>query len=324
MSAWEPALITGGLAMVTAVSTAIYSQRQQRNLAEKQNGLIEAQETFKSQLAERAAKSTAKRDYENEALRRLYTQVNPLLFQLREVAQGSSNRARRILTGEIEVTDHHVYTTVQRLFSPLVVAQEVQRHLTAVDLQLDPTVRAQYSIAREMFWTLHRGRMIAKSDPAIDYMAGSSSTRTERRQHLTHAQLQRLVDCLTVVENDGVRRPMKQTELDDRAAKHDDELSRAIDPVQRLFKGAGPSETPVLWRLLLAHVLYLNAFVEIVDGDAGLFDHLHTNEDDSYRWPEATGLSFDAQLEAARTFVNHTLVGARTLHRMRVADGQGD
>ena len=297
MSQWVPALVTGLLATATAVFLAIWNRRAQKAAAVQHANL-------ESTLAQDAAL----RSYEFEARKRLYAEVNPLVFQLRELSRGSRNRARRIVSGEMVVGPDHVLTSVQRLFAPSVVVQEIQRHLTVVDLRLDATLSAQYAVAKELLWTFHSGVAMAGTAPRIPYR--SSTNPNEPRQHLTHAHLLRAVDFLTVPEANGTRRPMKQTELDDMHRAEDAKLDEALRPLSRLFAGASAAATPVLWRLLLAHAMFLHIFSDLVDRNDSVVEHLMPPDIDLYSWHPADPDSFTVERDAAALFVRNRLEAA--------------
>jgi hypothetical protein len=287
------ALIASVTSLAVALTTAFFNRRSQGEL-----------EKLKASLAKTSGEETAKRDYEYDALKRLYTDVNPLLFQLREYCEGSAWRARRIICGDIQVDDgHHLLTSGQRLCAPLVVAQELQRHLTAVDLRVDPVIRAQYIVSKELLWNLHGGWVMAKIEPCIDYSE-------DRREHLTFAQLQRLIDALTVEEPDGTRRPTKQSELEDAWKKQDPGVTRALTQFGRLFSGASPTSKPILWRLLFAHACFMHVFVDLVDRNSGEPRTLLPSNVDEFRWPGADDPFFESQKRAAETYVRHQLTSA--------------
>jgi hypothetical protein len=301
MSDWGPAVVTGALATTTAVFLAIWNRRTQKAAA-VQGAEIE------SSLAQDAAL----RSYEFDARKRLYTEVNPLVFQLRELSRGSRNRARRIISGEMTVGPDHVTTSVQRLCAPLVVAQEIQRHLTVVDLRLDANLSAQYAVARELLWTLHSGIAMAGMSPAIEYL--SAQDRPSPQQHLTHAKLLRLVDALTVRDAEGPCRPMKQTELDNLDKAQEPQLEEALRPFRRLFKGATPATAPVLWRLLLAHAMFLHVFADLVDRNDSVVGEVMPPDIDAFSWgrtdPGLDPSIFNAERDAAACFVRKRLEDA--------------
>jgi hypothetical protein len=209
--------------------------------------------------------ATARRDYKYVALKRLYTEVNPLLFRLREYCEGSVWRVRRVVRGDIKVhSDNHLRTTTQRLVAPLVLASELQRRLTAVDLRVDPAIRAQYIVSRELLWILHEGTRLAEVDPVITYrLKDTSGNIQEPRQHLTFAQLQQLVDVFTATSDDGTRRAMKLTELEDRC--REPEVARALNHVESMFAAAYRSPRPVLWRVLIAQASLMCILIDLVD-----------------------------------------------------------
>ena len=294
MSDWVPALVTGVLSASVAITVSFLTARSQRQLTWLHNN-----------LAEQSAESAAKRSYEYDARKRLYTEVNPQLFQLREACDTSARRLRRIVSGDIQIDPpKRVVSSTERLFAPLVIAQELKRHLTGLDLGLDGSVRAQYVVSRELLWTFHEGMKIAEFEPRITYR--SPGGPKEPRQHLTVAEVQRLVDFLTVKEDDGSRRPMKQNELDDML--NDEGLIRAVKPMSHLFAGADPVSSPVLWRLLLAQVSLMHVFVLLADNHlTGISGSVMPPDIGDYKDKDEPQAHFDSQVDAARRYVEHRL-----------------
>jgi hypothetical protein len=315
MSDWVPAVITGGLAASTAVFLAFLNRRAQRTAADVATAEHLRVETklkqVEADLSGRSAVDAARREYEYAALNRLYSQVNPLIFQLRELCRGSSNRARRIVSTEMRVHDpEHLLTSTQRLFAPLVIVQEIQRNLTALDLRLDPTLSAQYQVAREILWNFHAGVAMSNTAPTIPYRTAEGYLT--RRQHLTHAQLLRVVDYLSVEPAGSARGPMPQTQLDDAYAAGDAKCARALAPVQRLFDSSTPDDTPILWRILLCHAILLSVFADLVDRNASKVDVLLPPDIDAFAWPEGQR-AFRAEVAAAEAFVSSRLRAAGVL-----------
>jgi hypothetical protein len=288
------ALITGSVSLLVAIFSVTFTARTQAELSR-----------LNASLAQQRDEEAAHRDYIYDARKRLYTEVNPLLFRLREACPESIWRIRRIVNQEIEVCydKYHVRTSTQRLVQPLVVAQEIQRHMTAVDLGVDPTIKAQYIVSRELLWILHAGKDIAAAPPAIIYRGEGGPE--ELRQHLTVAQLQRLVDVFTKQEEDGTRRPLKLSELEDRKSKKD--IAKVLKQTETLFGSASPSSKPVLWRLLIAQASLMNVLVDLVDrGSATVTDILPANIGD-FAWHRAGGPSFESQVDAVDTFLRGRL-----------------
>jgi hypothetical protein len=297
--AWAPALVAGGFALLVSVATAVFAYAGQRRLADATAAANRVRDQRLAHLERETAQETALRAYEYEARKRLYAEVRPLLFQLRESCPPAADRLRRILRGDIVMTLGQFGTTAQRIFAPLVIAREIQRKLTAVDLALDPALRSQYVVARELTVNLHNGRALAATVPELPgYLAERGATG--RRQHLTYAELDRLVDFLTVREPDGSGRPMRQAEVDDVAGADD----RPLRAFESLFGDAGPAGTPVLWRLLLSQAVLLGVLVDLVDRNAGSPRAVLPADIDRYGWPGGPGTpDFAAEKQAVERYV---------------------
>jgi hypothetical protein len=303
------ATLAGAFSLLGIAITAVVGFRTQRQIAT---------------LTEQRDEASARRDYVYVARKRLYSEVNPQLFRMREHCVPTIWRVRRIVCGEISVDDRdQVRKATWRLVGPLVIAQEIQGRLTAVDLGVDPAVRAQYVVSRQILRVLHEGKVLAGYAPVLPYPE-------KPRQHLTWAQLQRLVDACTV-ELPGQRpRPIKLSELEDRAAEP--ELNEVLDRVETLLKGATPASRPVLWRVLLAYGSLMSVLIDLVDQepfqppptsakprranndgrptDVRPVDRVLPADIDKYAWPGGDGPSFDSQLRAVEAYVRDRLAGA--------------
>ena len=301
------ALITSSASLVVAGFSVTFTARTQAKTAKENSARDQELARLNASLAQRRDAEAAQRDYTYDARKRLYTEVNPLLFRLREVCPGSIWRIRRIVNEEIELrSEYHARTSTQRIVGPLVLAQEIQRHMTAVDLRVDPTIKAQYIVSRELLWILHEGKAIAAAPPAIRYRGEGGPE--EPRQHLTFAQLQRLVDVFTKQEKDGTRRPLKLSELEDRKSKKD--IANVLQQMETIFGSASPSSTPVLWRLLIAQASLMHVLVDLVDrGSATVASVLPANIGD-FAWHRDGGPSFESQMGAVDTFLRGKLSGS--------------
>src|SRR4051794_1030685 len=88
----QAAVVSAVVGGFVAVVVAILNPFLQRGI-EKLKGRVGADtERLKSQLADRASARDARRSYEFDARKRLYSEMEPLLFQLFEVAENSYYR----------------------------------------------------------------------------------------------------------------------------------------------------------------------------------------------------------------------------------------
>jgi hypothetical protein len=314
----ESAWIAGGVAILTAlfsVALTVYVQTKTARENRERDAEIASMKArtdmelsrLSATLAQQRDEAAARRDYTYEALKRLYREVNPLLFRLREHCVGSLDRIRRIVREDFQVaSEQHLLTSTQRLVAPLVVAQELQRHLSAVDLSVDPTIRAQYIVSRELLWILHEGPAIASADPAIAYREEDKPEEHVPRQHLTFAQLQRLVDVFTVPDaDDGTRRPLKLIELEDRQGR--DELANVLKRVKTLFASASAASTPVLWRLLIAEASLMHVLVDLIDRGSANVERVLPIDIEGFEWQPGAGPSFKSQVGAVDSYLREKL-----------------
>jgi hypothetical protein len=305
------ALITGSVSLLVAVFSVTFTAYTQRKTAQDNRARDEELARLNASLTQQRDEDIALRDYTYEARKRLYKEVNPLFFRLREFCEGSIGRIRRMVSEDLKIisedsedrTDYLVRTTTQRLIGPLVMAQEIQRHMTAMDLSVDPAIKAQYIVSRELLWILHEGDSISAAHPAINYLE-EDHTYGNPRQHLTFGQLQRLVDVFTAQEEDGTRRPLKLIELEDR--KSEERIADVLDQMKYLFTSASASSTAVLWRLLIAQASLMHVLIDLVDrGSATVNGVLPVNIRD-FKWPEGSP-SFESQVGAVDTFLRERL-----------------
>jgi hypothetical protein len=176
--------------------------------------------------------------------------------------------------------------------------------MTAVDLSVDATIKAQYIVSRRLLWILHEGKAIALVPPAIPYQGEGAPG--EHRQHLTFAQLQRLVDVFTKQEKDGTRRPLQLNELEDRQGEKG--ISGVLDHMKKLFTSASASSAPVLWRLLIAQASLMHVLIDLVDRGSATVDRVLPHDIDNFAWtPGDCGESFESQKGAVDTFLRERL-----------------
>jgi hypothetical protein len=95
LSAWIAAgasLLVSFVSLGTAFWTSLRGERTQR----EQDAVARELESLKSRLSDENDAAKARRDYEYEARKRLYAELYPLAFQLREVALHAHNRVTNL------------------------------------------------------------------------------------------------------------------------------------------------------------------------------------------------------------------------------------
>lgn len=270
---WVPALVTGGLAFLAAVITAVLSWYGQRQ-ASKKNQERDVRLALATQrlaelndrLSREAAEESARRAYEYEARQRLYVQIQPLLFQLGELCETSYDRIANLQQARVfrhleSPGSYIMLSTIHRLVCPLVVIRQIQRRLTAVDLGVDSTVRGQYLVAKEIARTLTSGVPLAETEPQLDYQWKSDADR----QHIGVGELEMLITLLTVREPDGTTHWMDYGELE-AGYQNDERAQKIINQVQIPLLRANPLTKPVLWRTLVAQAYLQSVMIGMIEG----------------------------------------------------------
>lgn len=262
-SATIVALVAGVFSLTTSLVTLALQQRYRRRAERHEAELLR----LRAEVEEGGRERDAQRDYEYDARKRLYSEVQPLFFQLGEAAGASFDcirhlqgfRAFRLME---EVDSSLTINATYRLLAPLAIVRLIQRRLTAVDLRLDPALRAQYLVAREMLYTFTQGEEIARLAPALAY-----TWTGDDRQHLLPARQEVVVGRLMVAEGDAAR-CVSYPEFEARYLQ-DGGLREATLPVREWLCGANPRTKPVLWRSLVIQGYLACALKDMIDNGRG-------------------------------------------------------
>ena len=109
----------------------------------------------------------ARREYEYEARKRLYRELEPLIFNLVEHSENAyshiielANMARSgtlnvnlSMTADSKDDNYYLKATIYKLLLPMAVFRLMQRSLTLYDLQLEDYFRLQYILAKCLYYS---------------------------------------------------------------------------------------------------------------------------------------------------------------------------
>jgi hypothetical protein len=227
---------------------------------------------LQSRLTEERESRNAQRDYEYDARKRLYTELQPLLFQLSERSTRALDRIRQTFAegsrdGAIrwpgrlgrgwENDEYHMQATVWDLFLPLALVRCIQGKLTSVDLSVDPTMRWQYSLARELHNVWTEGPALAGESPEVEY----TDEDQHQRQHVLSGHLEHAVDLL-LENDDGTARDMPISYATFQARFFNEGFVNVFEYITDPLTDAHPGEKQVLWRILLVQVHIYSALIQ--------------------------------------------------------------
>jgi hypothetical protein len=257
-------IVTAAVSLALAIYTILATRRNERDL-----------ERLKSELAEKQADRDARRDYEYEARKRLYTEFEPLFFQFIEAARAARNRIRGLAStarrGNLDpgaswlgdTEGYYLVSTVYSICAPLAWGRLLQQQLTFVDLAVDKKIRTQYEVIRRLMRVLAHDYELASQNPTLKYAPNRkdaeqlSATQPEvyKRQGVFAGYLDVLADSFIVGEHGASRRCLSFGEFERMREDSPDEFRRRFRLAIELFLDFQPHTRPVLWRALVAHYL---------------------------------------------------------------------
>jgi hypothetical protein len=260
-------------------------------------------ENLKAQLSNEAAERAARRDYEYEALKRLYAEVEPIRFQLVEASESAASfieglarrSTKKEIPGSLPDGNYLSLATIYTLLLPAACFRILSRQVTLVDLQLSPPIHLQYLIAKHCYLAFTHDAMIARIAGLLytPYSEGWQTLRetdphTFRRQGFALGRLDNALDELIHPLGDRVRllsfgeweakMYASRKDPDGRFAHYNSALGAAVD----LFADFDINSRPVLWRILVVqYILYrmlLSVYREEQPGMVDLQEHLRPAE----------------------------------------------
>jgi hypothetical protein len=293
------------------------TQANQKELAALQANLtIHTQtqlEKAKAELAEQGKERDARRDYEYDARKRLYEQVEPIRFNLYEALEEAHYRVRSLVrtahSGNLGIgkeswvtgPGYYLLSTIYKIFSPVVHFRLLQRRMTFIDFSLDRDIAVQYMLLKLYVRSFTDDFAFANLPPHLDYTPNDDDAEelavkklaVFSQQALYLGDLESIADLLTVKEDDETR-ALRFGEFERLffSEEPDDKLDRILS----LFKFFSPETKPVLARLLIAQAyfaeLILSTYKSKIDAtqlSAKLDELLEDKElQDALSWSEST------------------------------------
>lgn len=257
------ALIAGFVAYRTARSGRSAAIQLEEQKARLSNDLAEES----AHRAQVAAERDARRDYEYEAKKRLYEEIEPLLFQLYESLGEAHYRVRSLarssrhgnLPDWLGPRTYYVNSSAYKLILPAVYLRLIQREMTFVDLRVDETIRIRYSLMKCYSRSFTDDFDFAKTGMKLEYDPNNkdwpnlvvTAPEIYVRQGLVLGTLENICDTLILAKADHGSRVMSYGEFEESVKK-----SRGILPeLVALLENFSPSDRPILSRMLIAQAV---------------------------------------------------------------------
>ena len=261
------AIIAACASVIGVVFTNYFGKRSQKELAALQE---------RSDITKMIEK--ARIEYEYEARKRLYNEVEPILFQLFDLSASAYSRilslTRASRNGNLEPDNgwltgigYFTLSTIYRLMAPMSACKLLQRGVTRVDLAVDPSFGVLHHLAKGLYPSFSRDFEAASQQPAIEYNPDSETISKEeknnnpakyRRQGVFMGTLDILADALIIFdEGNKTPRIISYGEFSNRYFRPvSDGTKGPFGAAVHIFLNFHPRTSPVLWRVLLlqAHV----------------------------------------------------------------------
>jgi hypothetical protein len=273
MNATVAAAIVAGLvslavAVIGQIFTPLANIKLERQKAELQSQL----ETIKASIQEQTGQRSARRDYEYDARKRLYVEIEPLLFQLYESAEEFTYRiaslARTYRNGNlgqgtnswINHDGYYLKATAYKWIHPTLIFRLFQSRLTFVDLKLDDIIRLRYLLLRCLVFSFTDAYEFAGIEPTLPYDPDWEQTKfTAKSREVFHPQglvlgdLENMMDELTASEDKPRRIPFF-SEFEKLIQTRDNQSS-SLQTVLEILRGFSPDTDPILIRMLCAQAM---------------------------------------------------------------------
>lgn len=158
------ALVVALVGAVSGITAAFLAARAQQRVVR-----------LTASLGEQRAESDARRSYEYEARKRLYSVYEPLRVRLLDC---TDNAVRQIvdLVGRpgpgrpgYSSAEYRLNATIYYLLAPLVVSRTIERRLTLVDLGLDARIHTEFMLAQAICRSLTNEFQAAQLEPMLPY-----------------------------------------------------------------------------------------------------------------------------------------------------------
>jgi hypothetical protein len=279
-----------GAALVSA-GGALWAFWSARRLERDRADAAAQLKRLEAELGAEGRLQDARTRYEWEARKRLYEEVEPVLFLTGEVMELTfgriANMAQIAAAGHMGRApdswmtgpeDHYLITTIFRVLRPLACHRMMMEKLTRLDFSLDTRAQTAYVLAKMYRDVLSGPFDLAKRAPALPYRylhpadGHPYQVEDERAQHIQHFytdELETIVDALLVRDAEGHLALKRYGDFRTEQKNPHHATARLMRPALRLFEGMAPETRPVLWRALLACALLSKVMLDVLTERAG-------------------------------------------------------
>jgi hypothetical protein len=240
---------------IGAVVSALYARR----LASVQSELEEERDVRK-----------ARREYEYEARKRLYSTYEPIKFQLVDLIGQALRRISMLSLMAPETGSLQQAATVYEILAPAALVRMLDRNLTLSDMYLEPQVSVEYGLMKAAYRVLADSSSLAS---IYTELSGGDHIDVLDEELLPY-QVDEAADTLIGTTPNGLDTATAtgqpgslltfsqfRSVLADIDVKHD---RPGLSSVTALLDDFTPARRPVFWRALVTQVLLYGCYLDLV------------------------------------------------------------
>jgi hypothetical protein len=330
------AIATVVSAILTGIVSILLKRRVDAQMEIVRTDQMQILEKIRSDLALENKVRGARIDYEYDARKRLYKEVEPILFSAHLAATRIYGRlgslVDRIRDGFIKPGQENTWmkdtyyqrSMAYRLFLPMAHHRLLSRKISHLDLTLEPLIGRKFmvlGILQDIF--VDHFDLAQVSGTKIPYEPYASVTEADRTanpgrysfQGLVRGQVERLISEM-IISDSSSQAPLEWFRFDHELNRRESELSQAYVLVAELLEGFHAETRPILWRVFLSFSLLSEFFVRaqrlnIDEYDAQVEKIGWTRFD--YRAPHESEIISERSLrehfDAARLYIRDKICG---------------
>jgi hypothetical protein len=214
----------------------------------------------------------ARRDYEYEARKRLYSFYEPIKFQQVDLIEQALRRISMLSLAPPVAGSTDEAACIYEVLAPAALFRMMSRNLTIADMQLEPQISAEYGLIKASYRVLADAGSIASIYSAVSGGIDIVDPADGLSPHLLDDAADTL---LGIASNDGSESSATGSQvglltlgqlrelMSDAGGTHGRD---GLDAVTRLLSGFSPREKPIFWRCLVTQAFLYGCYLNLVLG----------------------------------------------------------
>lgn len=284
------AVIAGATSILVSALTQFFGLFSGSRLERLRSEMLKQIESARAELSDLNSSRSARRDYEYDARKRLYAEIEPLLFQLFEAVEQSYYRVRSLARSsrqgslgqhERSWLNHNGYylrSTLYYMILPAVIFRLIRNRMTFIDLDLDQQISTKYFLTKIYAYSFTDDFALASSGRKLPYDPDGSGTEqgppaagTSSRQGLVFGDLDSVLDLMLKADGSHTR-AISFGEFD--ALLSNPTIPETLIELINIYLNFDPLSKPVLARMLLVQACLSHVVLESFEltSSAELYD----------------------------------------------------